>query len=369
MKKKKSLTEIHGIGRVKSEKLRRIGIKNIEDLIDIKDLEEVSIKTGFSEGMLRKIQLQCKSVLERKIYQIAPFALPKDVIFYDIETDLAWNRVWMIGVLKDGMFTQYYADQWSEEKKILKDFLSFLKKHPKSTLVSFSGIGFDQFVLQRALHRLRLDSRCFPIRPHIDLYQSLRGSFLFPISSYSLKELGKFLNYRFNHPELDGFNVALAYGRHVEEKEPLDSRLLEYNEDDVKVLPFIVEKLSNEKHRINREYMRKSRFASEEFLDVKELIKIIRDAYDKCGRIIIKRTMGKYWNVEIRFQTYALEDLDLLRDSMASLGFVEGIVWKGGRRFYLPYYGKQQLMRFVSTIKPEGSARVDMIVKDMIFHI
>jgi uncharacterized protein YprB with RNaseH-like and TPR domain len=46
--------------------------------------------------------------------------------------------------------------------------------------------------------------------------------------------------------------VALGYHRHVEENEPLDPKILEYNEDDVKVLPHMIDKLTSGKFSINK---------------------------------------------------------------------------------------------------------------------
>jgi predicted RecB family nuclease len=80
----------------------------------------------------------------------------------------------------------------------------------------------------------------------------LKRCFIFPRKSYALKDLGSFLEYNFKYPELDGLMVALGYHRHVEENEPLDPKILEYNEDDVKVLPHMIDKLTSGKFSINK---------------------------------------------------------------------------------------------------------------------
>lgn len=56
---------------------------------------------------------------------------------------------------------------------------------------------------------------------------------------------------------------------------------------------------------------------------------------------------------EIRFSAKNLQQVNNLRDSMEKLGFVEGKPQsKSGDRYYLPYYGKQKVIRFVEMIKP-----------------
>ena len=61
-----------------------------------------------------------------------------------------------------------------------------------------------------------------------------------PFQTFALKAFGAFLNYPFQHPEMDGLRVVLLYHRHVEGGTPLDPSVIQYNEDDVKVLPYLI---------------------------------------------------------------------------------------------------------------------------------
>jgi len=240
-----SLMNLHSVGPVREEAIHDVGIKTIKDLAEVQCLEAIAKSTGFSERFLKKLQLRAKSVVENKTYQIAPFQLPRgDLTFFDIETDIACKRVWLIGVLERDKFRRYYADNWEQEEKILTDFMGFIQEKPDAILVSFSGTDFDKNVIRRAVDRLGLDSDIFSSYRHIDLCQVIRRSFIFPNQSFALKDLGTYLKYSFKYPDLSGLLVALEYQRHVEENRPLDPRVLEYNEDDVKVLPFMIEKLT-----------------------------------------------------------------------------------------------------------------------------
>jgi predicted RecB family nuclease len=76
-----------------------------------------------------------------------------------------------------------------------------------------------------------------------------------PIDSESVKAVAEMLGIRYRHPELDGLEVALLYEhnyirmKNAARKKALKRRLLEYNEDDVRSLPFIlnaVESLSDQ---------------------------------------------------------------------------------------------------------------------------
>jgi hypothetical protein len=59
---------------------------------------------------------------------------------------------------------------------------------------------------------------------------------------------------------LDGLQVAQAYQRHIEYNSPLEPRFLDYNEDDVRVLQYLIEKCfrlrshETKSHPINIDY-------------------------------------------------------------------------------------------------------------------
>jgi len=182
-------------------------------------------------------------MLENEVYQVAPFNIDhKKAIFFDIETDIACKRVWLIGLQVNDQFTQLYADDWEKEKEILVKFTKILADNPDCTLISFSGTNFDYRITLSAMQRHGMNTDCLVSHSHIDLCILLRRCFIFPNQRFALKDLGSFLKYPFKNPDLDGLAVALAYHRHAEEGKPLGNRILEYNEDDVRVLPFLISK-------------------------------------------------------------------------------------------------------------------------------
>jgi predicted RecB family nuclease len=104
-------------------------------------------------------------------------------------------------------------------------------------------------VTLNAIKRHGLNSTVLDEFTHVDLCILLRRSFIFPQSSYALKELGAYLSYDFKQSDLDSLQVAQAYQRHVEIEAPLDSRFFEYNEDDVRVIQHLIERCFRLKSR------------------------------------------------------------------------------------------------------------------------
>ena len=123
------------------------------------------------------------------------------------------------------------------QEYVLERFLDFLGLHRGYTLVNYSGTCFDYRVTLNALKRHNLNLSALEEFPHVDLCTLLRRSFIFPRSSFALKELGAYFSYGFKQSDLDGLQVARAYQRHIEHGSPLGPRFFEYNEDDVRVIP------------------------------------------------------------------------------------------------------------------------------------
>jgi len=179
----------------------------------------------------------------QETYQIAPFELPTSkLIYFDIETDVDCQRVWLIGILIDDEFRQLYADSWEQEKTILEEFISVLEQNPDRSLISYSCTNFDHRVILGALRRHELDTDIMERFTHIDIGTLLNRCFIFPNQSFALKELGAYLEYPFKNSDLNGLAVALSYHSHVEDGKPIESKIFEYNEDDVKAIPHIIVK-------------------------------------------------------------------------------------------------------------------------------
>ena len=238
-----STYNIHGVGPSSTWKLAMCDIQTIGELADHADLPRLSKESSISRRRLEKLQLRARSIVNRETIQTAPFQPLGNPIYYDIETDLRCERVWLIALLIRGELTQLYADDWDQEKDILEQFMATIQGYPNHTLVSYSGTRFDSRVLMNAMKRNKLPHQPLKARREIDLCTQLRRSYIFPTRGYGLKELATYLGYPFRNPGLDGRAVAEYYQRHIEEGIELDHRVLQYNRDDVEALQFICDNL------------------------------------------------------------------------------------------------------------------------------
>ena len=352
------LKQIHGIGPEGVKKFRECGITSLNQLIEHENLAELAYRLKVSSSTLSKYKLKAESKLNNEIYQIAPFTIPDEKIIYlDIETDINNEKIWLIGLEIDGKYTQFYADTWDQEEEILLKFVKVLKANPKVTLLSFYGTNFDIRVLKNAMERFGMDTKELTSHLHIDLCTLIKRSFIVPNQSYALKDLGALFKYPFKHTHLDGFAAALKYLTHIEKGEPLEQEILEYGEDDVKVLPFLIETIKKGEGLIKKKFSDLTSLDSpiESIGDTNELMVKVRDFYEEHGSLLIRKDK-RYdsFNTEIRFYGKKLKDLGFIRNAMVTLSFGESSPYQypSSTRCYVPYYGKDQVIKFMKTIKP-----------------
>ena len=352
------LMQIHNINPKDVKKLRECGITSLNQLIEHENLAGLAYESKISLTTLNKYKLKAESSVNKKIYQIAPFTIPDErFIYLDIETDLNSEKIWLIGLEIDGKYSQFYADTWEQEEEILLKFVLVLKANPKITLVSFSGTNFDIRVLKSAMERFEMDTKELTSHLHIDLCTLIKRSLIIPNQSYTLKNLGELFKYSFKHTHLDGFAVARKYITHIEKGDPLEQEIFEYGEDDVKVLPYLIEAIKKGEGIIKKKFtgIASSDSPIKSIGDMNELIVKVRDFYEEHGKLSIRE--DKRYNSlksEIRFYGKNLKDLDFIRNAMVKLLFGEGSPYQypSSTRCYVPYYGKDQVIRFIQEIKP-----------------
>ncbi|MEE8570719.1 MAG: TM0106 family RecB-like putative nuclease [Candidatus Bathyarchaeia archaeon] len=368
--RKNSLLRINGIGAVREKALTTMGVHTISDLANLRNIQSYSKETSFSEYFLRKLQLKANSILNNVTYQISPFNVEvQDNIFFDIETDISCEHVWLIGTLRNNEFKQFYADDLSEEKKILKKFLKYLQKYPESSLISYSGTNFDKNVVSRALKRKKLDYTLFRTIPHLDLCRLLKRSFIFPNQNFALKDIGRFFNYPFREEDLDGFFIALSYERHLRDDVKLEEYVFEYNEDDVRVLPYIIKNIVSNIHSYNREFYDSISVFENGYIDLNlnddELRTFIKEYYENYGSLIIRpdKRCNSY-NTEIRFYANDISTLRKIRSAMSQLGYTEGspYFYKRKSRCYVPFYGQEQVIDFINDFKPSRKNDIRLLL-------
>lgn len=236
---------VPGIGPATSNRLRQIGIRTVEELSAVSlDVLRGVRYLGHSPEVLKA---RARAMKEGRAILLKPLPLRAgSEIFLDIETDLWQKYIWLIGVClgRNGKYTSFFANRPEEEKEILLQFLKFASRHKSADYLSLSGCAFEHHVISKRLAYHQLDKAvCERI---VDLHWTLQFTVALPTTSYRVKDVGTFFGYRYKHPDLDGYQVASLYERRYQSlrgaksRQALARKLLEYNEDDVRCLPHIM---------------------------------------------------------------------------------------------------------------------------------
>ena len=238
------LVTVSGIGHTWAKELKNGGITRKKQLVDLDpaELDNLAINTGLSldrlNGLIKRVKLSM--LTDAKWIKKLIFPRIEECIFFDIETDIDYGMIWMIGVQRNNEITQYTAMNWDEEGKILSEFGKYLLSYPGAPLICYSTTNFDFRLVWNACKRLELNDvlNSMKNRSWIDLAIALRRVY-YPLNgTFKLKELALQLGYKFRHDDLDGMEVSLRYSalvsEHIKLNEDQIIEFLEYNADDIK---------------------------------------------------------------------------------------------------------------------------------------
>lgn len=244
----REVSSVPGVGPSTAEKLRQIGVRTVSELVALSPTSLARL--GSLARSPEVIHARARAHAEGRPILLRPLQLPTGPeIFLDIETDPDGGKkyVWLIGfcVGREGAYSSYFAATPDDERRILTDFLHSIQAYPTANVLTFSGSRFEERVFRERLSAHGLDtSLCSHV---MDLSPVIWRSIALPVGSEELKEAAKYFGYSFKHVGLSGFEIAMCYQneycrlRNATKRKKLEQRFLEYNEDDVRCLPSILE--------------------------------------------------------------------------------------------------------------------------------
>ena len=218
----------------------------------IKIARALGIPSDEMVKMVHMAQKKTAMVIKRKELRL-PEGVP---LWFDIETNLRWNRIWLIGVLDeaDNHVYQFFAKDWNEYDMML-EFDAFLKARPNRPLLYYSCNNFDIRVTRNVARRLGMDDHAIFTQPEMDICRPLRDAFFIPTTNRKLKTIARFLGFDMTLEDrddyMDGKECAMHYEEHIKYGTPLDPNVFTYNANDVKMLPFILRRLEELSIRTN----------------------------------------------------------------------------------------------------------------------
>ncbi|MDP3033894.1 MAG: ribonuclease H-like domain-containing protein [Methanobacteriaceae archaeon] len=242
--RKYNLMQLYQVGPTREDELRDMGVLSIDDLLKCKPSK---LSQKFGKALTKRWMSHAKAIKSKKAFLMQNLEIPENIIFYDIETTISDKIPWLIGVYDscNDDFVQFFARNSSEEWEMIQNFWNYISKDESKVLCSYSGSFFDKRILLSRMEQFdEAMADSFDKRTQIDLCKELRKSLVLPTLGYSLDELSDYFGFKVKHDSLDGLMVGIQYEEYLNGgKEPNWDQLFEYNEDDVKAIPFIINEI------------------------------------------------------------------------------------------------------------------------------
>lgn len=239
LQEKDELLLLHQVGSARAECLRSRGIVSLQSITNEnrERLRVPGVADWHIDRWIRQAALlrSGRATFEVIDHEQMRFLSGHHFVTWDIETDLAQKRIWLIGAhdTQTGETVQFFDPD--DEAKCVGRFLEWMAQRPSAVPLSYSGTRLETRALRVVMARHGLIDPCGIVQRDIDLCERLQNrcvhSFGVP---FRLKELAVALGFHFRHTDLDGMQVGMAFEEYLRSRCPPDwHRLLEYNEDDV----------------------------------------------------------------------------------------------------------------------------------------
>jgi len=239
-----------------------VGIRTVDDLAkaDVSDLQGKLEDWPFDK--LVRMNNQAKVLVSNEPYILNHPIFPKvkNEVYMDVESDPTSGTDYLLGYLlkntESGKAEYHHlmARESSQEQEIWKQFLDFLAGLEDFVIYHYAYYEravFDRLTLKYGapitlVNKFRDNT--------IDLHAKLVDSAVLPLYFYSLKDVAAYLGYKWADPNAGGAESVVWYTEWLHKKDnKILTKLLQYNEDDVRATLLIKEWLEQQKPRTSRE--------------------------------------------------------------------------------------------------------------------
>ena len=253
IKDNNDITQIYYVGSAMQKGLHELGIKTPQDLAK-QDAEELKplVQDLKNQGYFWKTMpgdLINKSIERAKIFLSGKPKIHRPIEFpdhqyeihYDLEDDPTQDFVYLHGLViaekgKDPEYHAFFAESPEDEMKITKELFDFLKSYPGTPVYHYSP--YEKITLKRLLSKYKdLDQSVFEMLfgdngSAVDLLKIINDQTDWPLSSYSIKDICRFLGFDWDASDASGASSIVWMNDYMNGQRDLKPKILRYNEDD-----------------------------------------------------------------------------------------------------------------------------------------
>ncbi len=247
---------IYRITQSDQRRLYDIGIRTVDDLAkaNLNTLQEKLEDWPFDKIMRFSNQAKALNIGQPLITRKPMLPEVRYDIYFDIESDPLRDIDYLLGFLvKDNKtgkseYKYFWAKDKAHEPENWMKFLEYLAT--LEDFVIYHYAFYERLVFDRLVSRYGAPAELVEkFRENtIDLHLKLVDTAILPIYFYSLKDVGAYLNYKWDNPHAGGAESVLWYDEYLKKgDDDVKKKLLRYNEDDVRATMAIKEWLVTQK--------------------------------------------------------------------------------------------------------------------------
>jgi uncharacterized protein len=252
-KTRSDIALIYNVRADSLEDLRALGVKTISDMAAC-DIETLPKIKGASADTLKRAQQQAVALINGKIAKISdPDILEaKTKIYFDIEGDPFLGIQYLFGFLiikenSEPVFRYFVAENPNNEGDMWAEFLSWLNAENFQDFKVYHYASYEKTYLGKLSEKYGSCQQLSRfVENLVDLSTIVTRSFVFPIYFYSIKDIAKHLDFKWQHAKAGGAQSIFWYEKWLETGDRgILQDIINYNEDDVRATEFLHNWLSS----------------------------------------------------------------------------------------------------------------------------
>ncbi|MEI7740891.1 MAG: TM0106 family RecB-like putative nuclease [bacterium] len=205
---------------------------------------------SITQPRLERLRLQAEALRDKKAVIVEKYNFPKakTEIYFDMESDPLRSVHYLFGclVVRNGKseFKPFLAKKPSGEEKAWKEFQAFIGRYKNLAIYHYGW--YEIIVIKELTEKYGITKTAARVLGNreimIDVLPIVSRSVLFPVYFYSLKDIAKFLGFKWRSSDASGANSIAWYHDWLEKKDKkILQKIVDYNEDDVLATRHLVE--------------------------------------------------------------------------------------------------------------------------------
>ena len=204
---------------------------------------------------IHNIELQALAIRTGRIYlqELPSLARQDTELFLDIESVPDQDLYYLIGLLvcqKETItYHPFWADKSENEEAIWRAFLALTNQYPDAPIYHYGS--YEYRVIKKLAKRYKTDDEGLNKRT-INIHKQVYGRVYFPVYSNRLKDVARFVEATWTHPDASGLqSIVWRYRWEETCEDQYKGTLLTYNEEDCRALKLLVDELVKIQHSAN----------------------------------------------------------------------------------------------------------------------